>query len=79
MTNDRKPEMPRCRTCKHWREDTSEDSGKCGALSVDPYGWADANDDTVRIVVGSKGDGFWTGPDFGCVHHEIETVSPTQA
>jgi len=70
--------MKRCKTCK-WRG--VEDRNNAGA----PYrpGYLNCrnpklNGDTTTeftwdsdgAIDGEEWNGFWTGPDFGCIHHE---------
>jgi hypothetical protein len=63
--------MEHCKTCKNWKRFSTEDEdgGECKSEKLtEPAG----HDDETDMLVYSYDEGgvFWTGPDFGCVHHE---------
>ena len=69
--------MDRCKTCKHWAPCTSaahgENDKKAGGICssdkiVEDYGQGHGADTMVYSY--SEGGEFWTGPEFGCVHHQ---------
>ena len=58
-------DYPRCKTCKHWDRQGPQWEGLYGCMNpkvVDGFG-------TVDEANAMMGD-FYTGPDFGCIHHE---------
>jgi len=84
--------MERCKTCKWWSAEPNEDDyaaeaskihscdhPKTQTYSLDPEKYRPASDDFVWIY-GSQT--LWTAPEFGCVHHEpnsLKTGSSIQA
>ena len=71
------PTMDRCKTCKHWAPCTSavhwENDKKAGGICMsdkitEDYGQGHGADMMVYSYI--EGGEFWTGPDFGCVHHQ---------
>jgi hypothetical protein len=74
--------METCKTCKHWmphsnkypnhaREDKKA-GGLCQSetLVEDERTWGHGYGADMLIYEYSEGGVFWTGPDFGCVHHQ---------
>lgn len=62
-------EQPRCKTCRRWGSlEFGSDGGHriCGILS-------DSEDEAKPDTLIAPNQGMldiWTGPDFGCVHHQ---------
>lgn len=61
-------DYPRCKTCRHWRttivaHTPTEIFHECTNKAV--------RDNTKGDGADPLGD-FFTGPDFGCVHHEAK-------
>jgi len=70
----------RCATCKSWRRVRSvrEDAGGECLNEKLREKWGDASHEPDALVYSySEGGGFWTGPDFGCVHHKSVSDPPT--
>ncbi len=77
--------METCKTCKHWMPHSNKypksharEDKKAGGLCqseklVDDWGGGHGAD--MLIYEYSEDGGFWTGPDFGCVHHQIATAN----
>jgi hypothetical protein len=72
--------METCKTCKHWMP-YSYWLPKCSASEAKKAGgpcqseklvedWGDGYGADMLIYEYSEGGWFWTGPDFGCVHHQ---------
>ena len=73
--------MNTCKTCKYW---TTIKGSSCSRKEADrlhfcnapkiKYGYGieecDISDDGV-LIEEDEGWGMLTGPDFGCIHHEI--------
>lgn len=63
----------RCKTCRHWIPVArGREGGICDSdmLTEDygmPYGPA------MLVYPYNEGGEFWTGPEFGCVHHAVAT------
>lgn len=72
--------MNTCKTCKHWTPYTTKypnggapederSGGLCGSEKLtEDYGLGHGADMLVYPFM--EGGDFWTGPQFGCVHHE---------
>lgn len=66
--------MNRCETCKFWKRNTAayateeeKRGGFCHSEKIVEYGPYKED----MLVYSYCEDGrFWTGPKFGCVHHE---------
>lgn len=72
-------EYPRCRTCKHWTQQTeafdiaTRRLGTCERWRRG-YGVESADvADNEALVEDDEGWGNLTGPDFGCVLHEVKS------
>lgn len=75
--------MDRCKTCKHWApcasgsrftndENDKKAGGICGSDKIAEescYNWQGHGADML-VYSYDEGGEFWTGPDFGCVHHQ---------
>lgn len=67
--------MNTCKTCKHWkREQLPTDNvrntgGMCRSENIRENWSFDYYQPANMVYDYSEGGGFWTGPDFGCVHH----------
>jgi len=72
----------RCKTCKHWDRSppwlTDRSTGGCypgrevGGFCRSPHiyeGECDAFQPDALVYSYNEGGAFWTGPEFGCVHH----------
>jgi hypothetical protein len=63
----------KCATCRHWSRDNllrdQEHGGRCqsGKLSEDYFILTKRPADAL-VYDYQEGGGFWTGPEFGCVH-----------
>lgn len=61
-----------CKTCKHWAPcaPTAHDAipgGHCSSPKLMEDCGVHPNDALVYSY--AEGGAFWTGPEFGCVHH----------
>lgn len=62
--------MNRCKTCKWWQGWHSDERRKCYHNKIDgPEGGLP--DGLFTLSHRPTGETF-TGPDFGCVHHEVK-------
>ena len=72
--------MDRCKTCEHWAPCSSDTSfanrkndekagGICRSDKITEDHWGRHGSDWL-VYPYQEGGYFWTGPDFGCVHHE---------
>jgi hypothetical protein len=69
--------MDRCKTCKHWapcasmahRENYKKAGGICSSDKIVEDRWRGYGADMMVYSYAEDGE-FWTGPDFGCVHHQ---------
>ena len=69
--------MNHCKTCKHWTlvqekfKSLDENAGGiCGSLKLtEDLGRHGAD---MLVYSYPEGGEFWTGPDFGCVHHRAD-------
>lgn len=71
--------MERCKTCKHWDRATVQSfpgwpdngqnsGGYCRSdLMTEEGGYAP----NALVYSYCEGGRFWTGPEFGCVNHEL--------
>ena len=72
--------IPRCMTCKHWSPDL--DAVGARALGGHCLNETKLSDGCGKYLPDgleydySEGGGFWTGPEFGCIHHETEGSEP---
>ena len=76
--------MDRCKTCKHWAPCASSiahwgNDKKAGGICssdkiVEDYGQGHGAD--MMVYPYAEGGEFWTGPDFGCVHHQQAEYHP---
>jgi hypothetical protein len=71
--------MNTCETCKWWDTDSHwpNDLGKstkhaCGSpkLTSDSYNNGEYNSSDSLVYEYDEGGDFYSGPNFGCVHHE---------
>ena len=72
--------METCKTCKHWMpysdkypKDRASEAKKAGGLCRSGKlveDWGNGYGADMLIYEYPEGGGFWTGPDFGCVHHQ---------
>ena len=83
MTTHHHTIMDRCKTCKHWApcasdprftydENDKKAGGICGSDKIAEescYNWQGHGADML-VYSYDEGGEFWTGPDFGCVHHQ---------
>ena len=72
--------MDHCKTCKYWApcssdtrftysEDDEKAGGICQSNKITEYHEKEHGADC--LVYSYQEDGyFWTGPDFGCLHHQ---------
>lgn len=71
------PTMDRCKTCKHWAPCASfahwgndkKSGGICSSDKITEDAWQGHGAD-MMVYLHFEGGEFWTGPDFGCVHHQ---------
>ena len=69
--------MDRCKTCKHWApcasvahwENDKKAGGICSSDKIVEDRWQGHGADMMVYSYCEDGE-FWTGPDFGCVHHQ---------
>jgi hypothetical protein len=69
--------MKTCKTCKHWMP-YSDKYPKRRALCKSEKlveDWGDNYGADMLVYEYSGGGAFWTGPDFGCVHHQVATAN----
>lgn len=68
--------MNTCDTCKWWcrdKRDPIDASIFRGCLNPKLNSPEDAGDDLARPdACDDYGIGFYTGPKFGCIHHEVK-------
>lgn len=74
--------MDHCKTCKDWKPcatdnlfanlNIKEDKRAGGTCKSDKLteDWGQGHDADMLVYTYSEGGSFWTGPDFGCVHHQ---------
>ena len=74
--------MERCKTCKYWtptngnfpsgdRRKPEGDGGQCHHDKLAESWGPDSYSNDALVYPYSEGaKTFWTGPNFGCVHHE---------
>ena len=68
MTNG----LPRCKSCRYWIPEVLR-RPHFGGLCDNPKiheGGCDYGMDAL-VYPYAEGGTFWTGPEFGCVHHSI--------
>ncbi len=61
--------MNTCKTCEHWIKYTKE--GRCSVDKIVEDTEQSIENDMMCMERGY----FWTGPDFGCVHHRQKNPS----
>lgn len=65
--------QPRCASCLHWspvQHPADPEMLVGGWCTSDKLGESDSEHSPDALRYGfSEGGGFWTGPEFGCVHH----------
>ncbi len=72
--------MNTCKTCVYWsKEETNykpqQIGGWCSSEKlVECFGDSSYEPD-VLVYSYHEGGSFWTGPDFGCVHHKTASLS----
>lgn len=63
-----------CKTCKHWKKESkyTTDSGsiKLHCEIIESSREFEGSNDGLVILVMDAPFQVFTGPDFGCVHHE---------
>lgn len=77
-----------CKTCIHWtpvpvkypnmanRKDKYLQGGICESENL-MEAWGDSSYDKISLIYPyAEGGEFWTGPDFGCVHHKEKANKP---
>jgi hypothetical protein len=72
--------MSTCDTCKHWvpvpvkhpRNYQSAAINAGGLCEHDKIRESDGHDEDALVYSYLEGGYFWTGPRFGCVHHEAK-------
>jgi hypothetical protein len=70
--------MNRCKTCRWWDQSSgrlspSGSTGRGGDCSNEGKlheNYVVQAEDDHLVYSYNEGGGFWTGPEFGCVHHE---------
>ena len=64
--------MNTCKTCKWWDTEPRNVNlslhRDCLSEKLQPGNDADGEPDTLGYY--NEGSKFWSGPDFGCIHHE---------
>ena len=76
--------MNTCKTCVHWNQaiaaayrGPAESGGFCKQEKItEEYGDSSYTNDAM-VYSYHEGGSFWTGPDFGCVHHKTVSLSTT--
>lgn len=76
--------MKKCKTCTHWRlyaeefpngehQDNEQSGGYCHCDKLVEKPWVEegfiCKPDMLIYPYREGCEAFWTGPDFGCVHH----------
>ena len=64
--------MERCKTCKHWTGDSFDGFRTCEHPKFH-YSYHTTPDEIQPdeiIIEPDEGWGMYSGPEFGCVHHE---------
>lgn len=67
--------MNTCRTCEHWDTTAQKTGGICDCVKLREPSWNSeprAPDELVYSY--DEGGAFWTGPEFGCVHHTARVL-----
>ena len=66
--------MNTCKTCKHWTKRTGKNErverGQCENEKLDDN-FGELSSDGLSYEYYESG-GIFTGPNFGCVHHEAQ-------
>jgi hypothetical protein len=70
--------METCKTCKHWIPYSGKypksPRGLCQSEKLTEDWWQSYGADML-IYEFREGGVFWTGPDFGCVHHQAAAAN----
>lgn len=72
--------MNTCKTCRHWKpylderddssaKDDEKAGGFCHCEKLTEDHWQGHKSDMLIYPYQEGCKAFWTGPDFGCVHH----------
>lgn len=72
--------METCKTCKHWKPKNGNfpltdprrnegEGGLCSSNKLCEWGPNSYQPDALVYPYSEGSEAFWTGPDFGCVHH----------
>ena len=73
-----------CSTCKYWNapetlEDWFENWGTCECSKILSSYTINTRDNNISsdsmITENYEGWGFFTGPDFGCIHHKLKEIN----
>ena len=74
--------MKRCKTCKHWvpyltahpngslNSPAERAGGFCESVKINESCGEETYAPDMLCYTYMEGGAFWTGPEFGCVHHE---------
>ena len=80
--NTKDATMNHCKTCKHWtrvqekypgafKSPDVNAGGICGSQKV-VADYSGTHEADILVYPYPEGGEFWTGPDFGCVHHRAD-------
>jgi hypothetical protein len=61
--------MNRCETCAWWKGDLYKDGRECTNTKIREDRYGDSYDPDALVYSYYESGSFWTGPQFGCVHH----------
>ena len=64
-----------CNTCKHWRNAEKEFRDEVAGGFCNNKKITESFDIRKRdwlVYSYNEGGSFWTGPDFGCIHHKTK-------
>ena len=78
--NTKDAAMNHCKTCKHWTRFREKYPGAYKSPDVDAGGICQssklveegAHGADMLVYSYAEGGEFWTGPEFGCVHHQAD-------
>jgi len=64
-----------CATCMYWKpydwhDEAAKHGGWCNSPKIGEFGSVGYEADALVYSYNEQGR-FWTGPDFGCVNHEV--------
>ena len=67
--------MDRCKTCQHWTKNDeawsyARHGGECQSGNLLEDGGPENYRPNNLVYSYSEGGSFWTGPEFGCIHHK---------